>query len=1031
MRTGPTIGVLSTFFGGSYFGGVLDGIAHAVAAVDGRIIGIQTLDAGTFAVDLGSPPPFRHRVAWEHVSGFVVLLNAVDREYLTTARESGRPIVMISDNLSGFDCPLVMPDNRSGIREAVDHLVEHGHRRIAFAGYPVQKDISDRYAAYQASLLANGISPDPALFFDTGNNQQSGGELAGRAMLAAGLPSTAVITGNDLNAIGLLRVLTDAGCEVPRDQAVIGFDDSDLAAFVTPSLSSVRQPLDEIGGRAVDLLLRQLDGEEVASGPHCAETVLVTRESCGCAEMSLTAPAAPRSSVESRASLLARLSRILEPERSGIETDRHLARLAAGAHAVDNAITAALDGGPAPDVARLRRDLEPLSRLLGHPERLVMTLRSVRELARSRATARTGSGTAADDLAMVHRVEDCLQQITLTLSRAQTLHQFDSGTSFFSTLSTQYAVSMDLLRSHERDPRSLTWLRRTGARAGCLGLWPSQHPDASAVLDIVGSFDRETPEPAHRSRRVSVESFPPADLVALADLENDHMLYVSPLKVDESDWGMLAVVAPLEAEVLTGRETVNQWGALLAVALQHEAVLESLREQEERLHRAALYDNLTGLPNRSLFQDRLEHAIRRAERHPDQQFAVLLLDLDGFKLVNDSLGHLAGDRLLQLVADRISGDLRRLDTAARFGGDEFAVLLEDLGDHGNPAEIAERLQVTLRTPYDLGGQEVVISASIGITLSSGGYHETEHVIRDADVAMYWAKSREKGTHAIFSQSMHTSAVDRLRIEGELRRAVEASEFELHYQPIVRLDTGTVCAFEVLLRWRHPSRGLLLPVDFLDIAEEIGLMQPVGTWVLGRACRQTNTWKTSGDLPVSTAVSVNVSNRQFWHGRLADDVAACVEATGLAPGDLALEITEGVIMHDLRTARRLLDELHDMGVALHIDDFGTGYSSLEALHHLPLDGLKIDRSFVSRLGDDERSNELVRTILLMGQNLGLAVVAEGIETTQQAGHLREMGCEFGQGFLLSRPVPAEEFVTVARRPALVGSAVPRARDGHDR
>jgi diguanylate cyclase (GGDEF)-like protein len=583
-----------------------------------------------------------------------------------------------------------------------------------------------------------------------------------------------------------------------------------------------------------------------------------------------------------------------------------------------------------------------------------------------------------------------------------------------SALGTQYSVSMQLLRSQERDPRSLDWLRATDIRGGCLGLWPSEpdghagssgEPDGpGALLDVIATYDRRAGAAVQGGGRTRIECFPPAEVVALADSTADDMIYVAHLKVDNGDWGMLALVGPIQAGLAEGRETMNQWAALLSVALEHDSVLQTLREQEEVLRRAALYDDLTGLPNRSQFRDRLTVAMARARRRPDFRYAVLLLDLDGFKLVNDSLGHEAGDRLLQEVARRVNASLRAHEVAARLGGDEFAVLIEDFAGPQAPAALAERLQAAVSAPVHLDDTDVAVTASIGIAVGADSYADTQAVMRDADAAMYFAKSSGKRTHALFAPSMHESALDRLRTGAELRHAIDNGQLELFYQPIVALDSGEVTGVEALLRWRHPTRGLLVPPVFLPVAEESDLGVKIGTWVLRTACRQLARWHRPG-----MRMSVNVSNRQFWHGNLIADVVESLSAEGLEPRGLAVEITEGVIMHDVQHATRMLAELTAMGVEVHIDDFGTGYSSLEALHDLPFDALKIDRSFVSRLTGNARSRELVRTIVTMGLNLGLKVIAEGIETTEEQGLVRELGCTHGQGYLYSRPVPADEFL----------------------
>jgi diguanylate cyclase (GGDEF)-like protein len=1006
--------VLSTSFGGTYFGSILGGIKRATAAAGGRVVAIQTLDAGTVNVDLSEPPQFRHPVAWDHVSGFVVVLNAADKEYVTAIQGTGKPVIMVSDTLAGVSCPVVLPDNRPGIHEAVAHLVEHEHRAIAFAGHPVQRDFRERYDAYREALRSHGIEPRAELFFDTGNNQESGGECAARAMIAAGMPSTAVVTGNDLNAVGLMRTLAAAGYDLPREQAIVGFDDMDWVVYLTPSLSSVRQRFDDVGSLAVTLVLEQLAGRDVAPGYHYLPTSFVPRESCGCPDtLALGEPSAPASTssptgparapaVTSAQDLAARIAAVLGGELEPAAE----AALHRGARAITEAVRAAAEGTPGPDTFSLRHALAGLYGMEARPESLVEIMRCVRALGRHMVAAARGSG----DEAAAERVEDRMQDIVVALAQSQARAQFRDGRYFQSTLNMQYKVSMGLLRSHEEDPRTLAWIENTHARAGCLGLWserPREGIPGEATLDIVTVFERGRERPLPAIPAATPRSFPPVEVVELADLAADDMVFVAPMKVNTSDWGMLAIVGPIEALVPTGREMMNQWTALLTIALDHEAVLESLREQEDRLRHAALYDQLTGLANRTLFLDRLQHSIARAQRHSDCHFAVLLLDLDGFKLVNDSLGHLAGDKLLVQVAKRISDCTRETDTAARFGGDEFAILLDDLVDPDSPIMVAERINAALKTPFQLDTEEVVVSASIGISLSATGYEHAEDVIRDADTAMYSAKWRGKGAHAIFNVAMHAKVVGRLRTEADLRRALDMGELEAHYQPIVRLDTGQVTAFEALVRWRHPDRGLIAPAEFLPIAEESGLMLPMGRWMLGESCRQLRRWQQSGLAPDGLRVSVNVSNRQFWHGRLLEDVGDCISFAGIRPEDLVLEITEGVIMHDAKLARRMLDELHEMGVGLHIDDFGTGYSSLEALCHLPIDALKIDRSFVAPLGTDRRGTELVRTIVLMGTNLGLDLVAEGIETTDQWEHLKQVGCPHGQGYLFSRPVPGEE------------------------
>ncbi|MEN3359131.1 MAG: hypothetical protein V7637_3113 [Mycobacteriales bacterium] len=443
-------------------------------------------------------------------------------------------------------------------------------------------------------------------------------------------------------------------------------------------------------------------------------------------------------------------------------------------------------------------------------------------------------------------------------------------------------------------------------------------------------------------------------------------------------------------------------GGLLFTGLD---VTERLR-LENQLRERAFHDPLTGLANRALFVDRLEHALGRPLR--DHHVAVLFVDLDDFKLVNDSLGHQAGDELLVLVARRLSASLRLGDTAARFGGDEFAVLLED-ADEERANEVADRILAELAGPFDLGDCEVFVRASIGVAVADSSVGDGHTLLRDADMAMYHAKAAGKGRHQTFRASMHASARKRLELHGDLQRAIERDELRVYYQPIIDLPTGRPASFEALVRWQHPTRGMLQPNDFIPLAEETGLIVPLGRWVLRSATRQARLWLGRFGLPFSMAV--NVSVRQLLEEGFAEEVAAALRDSGLPASCLTLELTESVFMTDFETTAVLLARLKAIGVLLAIDDFGTGYSSLSYLEQFPIDVIKIDRSFVAALLDPARPANLVHTILELARRLGVPAIAEGIERASQFVELREQGCLLGQGFLFSRPLEAEDLERV--------------------
>ena len=429
------------------------------------------------------------------------------------------------------------------------------------------------------------------------------------------------------------------------------------------------------------------------------------------------------------------------------------------------------------------------------------------------------------------------------------------------------------------------------------------------------------------------------------------------------------------------------------------------KQGEEQLRQNAFYDALTGLPNRVLFIERLEQAIAHTQRHKEHLFAVLFLDLDRFKVVNDSLGHLIGDRLLIEIAGRLKLCLRQSDTVARLGGDEFTILLPDIEDSSDPIRVAERIKEELQLPFALDGNEVFTSVSIGITLSTTGYESAEDVLRDADIAMYRAKSQGTARYEIFNTDMHTQAIALLQLETDLRLAIERQEFRLQYQPIILLESGKITGFEALIRWQHPQKGLLAPDEFLPTATETGLLISLCRWVIRSACQEAKQWRSQfPDLLLT--ISINLSSQHFNQPNLSAEVARVLQETGLEASILKLEVTENLIMTGAEMVKAMLYELKDLGVQLSIDDFGTGYSSLARLHHFPIDELKIDRSFIDSMSNDPENSEIVEAIIALAQKLNLDVTAEGVETPEQLAKLRELKCKYGQGFFFSRPLDSE-------------------------
>jgi PAS domain S-box-containing protein len=475
----------------------------------------------------------------------------------------------------------------------------------------------------------------------------------------------------------------------------------------------------------------------------------------------------------------------------------------------------------------------------------------------------------------------------------------------------------------------------------------------------------------------------------------------------------------LESTASATRDAKGQTDKLVIV---NRDITERKRAEEMLAHNA-FHDGLTDLPNRALFLDRLQHALTLSKRHLNYKFAVLLIDVDEFKIVNDSMGHSAGDELLIQVGQRLRESVRRADmvsrprlsgiparpanddTLARLGGDEFTILLDDIRDPIEAVRVAERVQAELASPFLLNEQEIVISASIGIAASNGPYTGADELLRDADIAMYRAKRAGKARCEVSDPAMHASAVKRLSLETDLRHALDRGEFRVYYQPIVSLETGKICGFEALTRWQRPE-GVLAPIDFITVAEETGLIIPMNRQLLREACLQLRKWQSEFPSTPPLSMSVNITSREFAQPDLVNEIRKSIEQTEVDPACLRFEIIETIAMGDAEKSGQVLEHLKALGVRLSIDDFGTGYSSLSRLRRIPVDTLKIDRAFIFNMDSDRENREIVRAIIVLAHNLGLKVVAEGTETEQHVNLLKDFNCEMAQGYFYSRPVDCE-------------------------
>ena len=576
----------------------------------------------------------------------------------------------------------------------------------------------------------------------------------------------------------------------------------------------------------------------------------------------------------------------------------------------------------------------------------------------------------------------------------------------------------------------LWFVRRSQARAERRFRALVQHSsDVYSILDLNGTIVYESPA-VERVLGYPVEERLGTDATTSihsddASLARTHMqqLVSAPgaevnteLRVRHADGGWRRIVA-------FGKNLAND-PAIGGIAVTYRDVTEQ-RAMEEQLRRQALEDPLTGLSNRALLRDRLEHAVARLQRVTDgQRLAVFFLDLDDFKTVNDSLGHAAGDVLLTAVGQRLSGAVRAIDTVARLGGDEFAVLAEDIPAEMDPNDLGRRLTKALMPAFQVGETEVFVRASVGYAVASPG-DDGDLLLRNADLAMYQAKAEGKSGLRRYDPGLHTTAVARLELEHDLRVALEAHEFVIEYQPIVALDSDRIVGLEALLRWNHPTRGMLEPDRFIPLAEESGLIVEIGRWVMDESCRQLAEWIEHGLASPELTLSVNLSVKQVHDAAIVDDVATALRESGLPGYRLTLEVTEGVLVDDSEAVIGRLSAIREMGVRIAIDDFGTGFSSLGYLSRFPVDVLKIDRSFVQRMSAKASDLAVIEAAIGLAATLGLETVAEGIERSGQTERLRELGCRLGQGFLFARPAGANQIADALR------TSLNRERLGHGR
>ncbi|MCD9022183.1 EAL domain-containing protein [Cohnella silvisoli] len=1000
MAEGHRIGVIAPHLDGEYYGRLLPFIHQAVREKESQLFAIQVADDYLGITALEEP------IAFGIVDAWILILPSASAAFLELLGQSEKPFVCV-----GFQSPFpqghsVLIDNRVSMSKTVNHLIEHGHREIAFVGNLDQYDLYERYLGYRDALEQHGLPFEELRVINADDNLLESGILATEKLLQSGVSFTAVAAGSDLNALGVIDCLQSKGYSVPQDYAVTGFDDIHQAAANYPSLTTVRQPFEAMAKEAVRRVFDMLEGRQFNETEALIPAQFIVRSSCACAERTQFSSSDDFDNyMQSLSQLRTSLHKITvnnyKMTRGLIiatkEEKIHISNLFWNlCHWGCLALWEEDDKGQRHLVVRQvfskNGDAVP-------PEGEKYQLDSFPPISYLPPSTRLGG----EDIVILHPVKSDLQNwgyIALA-GPLDPLNNFvanDLSRHSFTILAV--ALERELLF---RQVRSIAEKLEIVARTTNDGIW---------------DWDLETNKiewniRAHKILSGSkVElSDAPSSLIELVHPEDQSALRFAFMRPYEKDH-------PIQLELrIRGLDEQFIWVFLAGDIVWNAAgkavrIIGSLTDitekkaNEARITQLAYQDALTGLPNRLLFKDQLQQAMEDRARD-GEKLAVMMIDLDRFKIVNDTLGHQTGDLLLQRAAQGLRECVGELDIIARLGGDEFIVLLSRIDGVEDVACVADKMLRMLTKPFLLEGQEFFLSASIGACMYPSHGSDVDSLIKFADLAMYHTKENGGNRLGIYTEALSSKRVERFNMETGLRYAVERQELVLHFQPQVSLSTGKVYGAETLLRWHTPDGKIIQPDEFIPLAEETGLIIPIGQWVLEQACMECKRWINAG-MP-ALVISVNLSALQFQQEHFPDIVRKVLKDTGIQPHNLCLEITEYTAVQNLEHSIRMLGELVDIGVKIAIDDFGIGQSSLLWLKKLPVHTVKIDPSFILNMIEDSDGDAIAKAVIEMSHSLGLSVTAEGVETEGQLMRLQQLQCDRIQGFYTGRPMSSDHFI----------------------
>ncbi|MCD8510082.1 MAG: EAL domain-containing protein [Bacillus sp. (in: Bacteria)] len=1008
MIKNTRIGLLTPYLDGDYYGRIFYEILQKANNNQSTIFTIQARPSAK------NPVPFHYPVGTMETDGWLLMTNPqsvlpLAPELLNIIEATKKPIVTIGYEENAINCHSVLIDNHHATKEAILHLIRtHGHKRIAFVGNKEEHlDLVERFEGYLEAITECGLPFEEGLVFHASDTMRQGGYHAAEAMLAKGIDFTAIFASTDLNALAVIEKLTEAGFSIPHDIAVIGFDDLDAAATSSPSLTTIRQSVTDLAQTSFDVLFQQINGQVVEEPVIKIQTELVIRESCGChSQRQGQTTDVQKQLMESNSNLYNILKRYDEfvyrwasatREKSFDFANMFGAKSHWGILALwdkkegdrkKNLIVSQVfskNGQAVPPIgSRISIEQFPLTELIPPlRENDFVRVQSIRN-------ERGDWGFIAlvgpvDELIFISAAD--ITQVSFTVSAASLERDelFEKIESIAEQLEIVSRTTNDGIWDWDPIGDTIQWNVRSH--------------------DIFTSIGEELPTSSHSF----LQLIHPQDGERVKEVFRAHKHQGNVLKTECRICGKNGEELWV---YITGDSICNQEGMPIQIIGSITNISEK-KIAEEQIKYLAFHDALTGLPNRRLLHERLNHQIQLALQH-QYKLGILLIDLDRFKVINDTLGHQAGDVLIQQVgrllektvisSKFISTDAREKLTVSRLGGDEFVIFLSHIQDVSELELLGNSIVQKFSEAFYIQNHEIFTTASIGASVYPDNGLDIDELLRCADMAMYKAKENGKNQLEIYSPEINSRTMDRFTMENQLRKALERKEFQLHYQPQYHIDSKEIYGMEALVRWMSPDRGMVSPKELIPLAEETGLIIPIGYWILREACRQNKYWMDQGYPPM--IISVNISARQLQQKDFVENVKRILGETGLASRYLCLEITESAAIKNIENSKNMLRELDEEGIHIAIDDFGTGYSSLAMLKQLPITSVKIDKSFIRDMGTDKDDAAIVKAIIAMAHSLELSVTAEGVETEEQRKILSNEKCDFMQGYLLSKPLSKE-------------------------